>query len=191
MPNQISPTGRILVGADGSPASVAAVRWAAREAQLRGMRVHVVFVRDKRVPIPHYAPHPQVADADLGPAAAESTLQRPRWKRCVGDVDALVGEALGAQSPGTQAEAVQMAAVQMELADGPPARVLLERSVGAEMLVLGSTQPGGGQAGAAAWTAQSRRHLGPVARDCLNAAACPVVVVRSGDTRPAAQPVHA
>jgi len=178
MPNQISPTGRILVGADGSPASVAAVRWAAREAQLRGMRVHVVFVRDKRVPIPHYAPHPQVADADLGPAAAESTLM------------AVVGEALGAQSPGTQAEAVQMAAVQMELADGPPARVLLERSVGAEMLVLGSTQPGGGPAGAAAWTAQSRRHLGPVARDCLNAAACPVVVVRSSDTRPAAQPVH-
>ena len=183
MPNQISPTGRILVGADGSPASVAAVRWAAREAQLRGMRVHVVFVRDKRVPIPHYAPHPQVADADLGPAAAESTLK--------GFGAGLVGEALGAQSPGTQAEAVQMAAVQMELADGPPARVLLERSVGAEMLVLGSTQPGGGQAGAAAWTAQSRRHLGPVARDCLNAAACPVVVVRSGDTRPAAQPVHA
>jgi nucleotide-binding universal stress UspA family protein len=182
MPNQISPTGRILVGADGSPASVAAVRWAAREAQLRGMRVHVVFVQDKRVPIPHYAPHPRGADADLGPAAAESTLK------------ALVGEALGAQPAGTQAEAVQMAAVQMELADGPPARVLLERSVGAEMLVLGSTRPGGGPsgtAGAAALATQSRRSLGPVARDCLNAAACPVVVVRSSDARPAAQPVHA
>ncbi len=169
MPNQISPTGRILVGADGSPASVAAVRWAAREAQLRGMRVHVVYVRDRRLPTPHYAPQPRAGACGSGPATGESTLK------------AVVREALGPQSAG----------VQMELADGPPARVLLERSVGAEMLVLGSTALGGGQAGPATTALRSRTSLGPVARDCLHAAPCPVVVVRSSEARTAAEPVHA
>ena len=73
----------------------------------------------------------------------------------------------------------------MELADGPPARVLLERSVGAEMLVLGSTRPGRGPA------PQTGTPLGPVARDCLHAAPCPVVVVRSSDATMRAEPVHA
>jgi nucleotide-binding universal stress UspA family protein len=205
MPHQTSPTGRILVGTDGSHASVAAVRWAAREAQLRGLRVHVVYVRDRRLPMPHYAPQPRTADAALGAAAGEFTLK------------AVVQEALGSrpvpdQRDGAQTGAVptgtvptgtvptgtvQMDAVQMELAEGAPARVLLERSVGAEMLVLGSTRPGpgpGGRAGAASAAApavQSRPPLGPVARDCLHAAACPVVVVRPSEARAAAEPVHA
>ena len=199
MPHQTSPTGRILVGTDGSPASVAAVRWAAREAQLRGLRVHVLYVRDRRLPTPHYAPQPRAAEAGLGPAAGESALK------------AVVREALGSQpasaqmdtvqpdtmQPDTvQPDTVQMDAVQMELADGAPARVLLERSVGAEMLVLGSTRPGPGP-GRPAGTApaapalQSRPPLGPVARDCLHAAACPVVVVSSSEARAAGEPVHA
>ena len=90
----------------------------------------------------------------------------------------MVREAFGAQSDG----------VQMELADGPPARVLLERSVGAEMLVLGSTRHGGGPSAPAL---QAKAPLGPVARDCLHAAPCPVVVVRSSDVRSPAEPAHA
>jgi nucleotide-binding universal stress UspA family protein len=201
MPHQTSPAGRILVGTDGSPASVAAVRWAAREARLRGLRVHVVYVRDRRLPMPHYAPQPRAAEAPLGAAAGESTLK------------AVVQEALGSRPVvGAQTgvvpmdavpmdavpmDTVPMDAVQMELAEGAPARVLLERSVGAEMLVLGSTRPGPGPAGragaasAAAPAPQSRPPLGPVARDCLHAAACPVVVVRPGEARAAAEPVHA
>ncbi|HEY2239524.1 MAG TPA: universal stress protein [Streptosporangiaceae bacterium] len=161
MPTRLLPTtGRILVGIDGSPASVAAVRWAGREAQLRGMRVHVVFVRDRRLPTPHYAPQPRTSEPMPSPAAGE-TMQ------------AVVREALGTQPP---------AGVQLELADGLPARVLIDRSVGAEMLVLGSAQPGGASTrGPAAPLAQARAPLGPVARDCLHAAPCPVVVVRSGD----------
>ena len=122
MPTRFLPTsGRILVGIDGSPASVAAVRWAGREAQLRGMRVHVVHVRDQQLPTPHYAPQPRAGEpGQAGPAAGE-TLQ------------AVVDEALGTQPS---------AGVQVELADGLPARVLIDRSVGAEMLVLGSTSHG-------------------------------------------------
>ncbi|HEX4258806.1 MAG TPA: universal stress protein [Streptosporangiaceae bacterium] len=164
MPTRLLPTtGRILVGIDGSPASVAAVRWAGREAQLRGMRVHVVFVRDRRLPTPHYAPQPRASEPMPSPAAGER-------------MQAVVREALGTQPP---------AGVQLELADGLPARVLIDRSVGAEMLVLGSAQPGGASTrGPAAPLAQARAPLGPVARDCLHAAPCPVVVVRSGDAAP-------
>jgi nucleotide-binding universal stress UspA family protein len=82
--------------------------------------------------------------------------------------------------------------VQMELADGLPARVLIDRSVGAEMLVLGSAQPGGASTGRPATpSAQARAPLGPVARDCLHAAPCPVVVVRSADAAPSEAPAAA
>ena len=139
MPTRLLPTtGRILVGIDGSPASVAAVRWAGREAQLRGMRVHVVYVRDRRLPTPHYAPQPRVSEPRPGPGAGER-------------MQAVVREAFGTQPP---------AGVQLELADGLPARVLIDRSVGAEMLVLGSTQPGGaGAGGPAVPPAQARAPL--------------------------------
>jgi nucleotide-binding universal stress UspA family protein len=177
MPTRLlPPTGRILVGIDGSPASVAAVRWAGREAQLRGMRVHVVYVRDRRLPTPHYAPQPRAGEPAPSPAAGER-------------MQAVVREALGTQPP---------AGVHMELADGLPARVLIDRSVGAEMLVLGSANPSGPRPGGTAPSgpamppAQARAPLGPVARDCLHAAPCPVVVVRSGDAAaPAGEPAQA
>jgi nucleotide-binding universal stress UspA family protein len=159
MPTRLHPTtGRILVGIDGSPSSVAAVRWAGREAQLRGLRVHVVHVRDRQLPTPYYAPQPRASEpSETGTAAGET-------------MKAVVREALGAQP---------QAGVQLEVTDGLPARVLIERSVGAEMLVLGSASRG--TTGAAAPLVPSRTPLGPVARDCLHAAPCPVVVVRSGE----------
>jgi nucleotide-binding universal stress UspA family protein len=148
---------------------VAAVRWAASEAQLRGMRVHVLYVRDRRVPAPaHYAPQPRAGDADAGWPAGEST------------VTAVLKEALGTEP---------WAGVQTELADGLPARELIERAAGAEMLVLGSTGPGGEAASPAVQPRTPRTPLGPVARDCLRAAPCPVVVVRPRGARSPAQPV--
>jgi nucleotide-binding universal stress UspA family protein len=159
MPTRLHPTtGRILVGIDGSPASVAAVRWAGREAQLRGMQVHVIHVRDRRLPTPYYAPQPRAGEPPGAGTAAGETMQ------------AVVREALGPQPA---------AGVQLEVADGLPARVLIDRSAGAEMLVLGSASREAG--GATAPPIQARTPLGPVARDCLHAALCPVVVVRPGD----------
>jgi len=49
--------GQILVGIDGSEASAAALRWAAAEARFRGLRLHVVYVRDPDEPeLAPYAP---------------------------------------------------------------------------------------------------------------------------------------
>src|ERR1700760_1806425 len=139
------PPGRFVGAADGSPASVAAVRWAGREAQLRGMRVHVVHVRDRQLPTPSYAPQPRASEpGETGPAAGET-------------MRAGVREALGPQPA---------AGVQLEVAEGLPARVLIDRSVGAEMLVLGSASHAAA-AGPAVPPVQRRTPLGPVARDCL------------------------
>src|SRR6202012_6171615 len=76
MPTRLHPTpGRIQVGIDGSPASGAAVRWAGREAQLRGMQVHVIHVRDRRLPTPYYAPHPRACEPPGGGSSAGDTIR--------------------------------------------------------------------------------------------------------------------
>jgi nucleotide-binding universal stress UspA family protein len=41
-----STRGRIVVGVDGTTASAAAVRWAAREGRLRRASVHLLYVQD-------------------------------------------------------------------------------------------------------------------------------------------------
>ena len=159
--------GRILVGVDGSPTSAAAVRWAAAEARLRGMRLHVVHARDPHaVEQAYYAP-PGAGRAEVGHAAEGSALK------------ALVREAVGADG---------WPAVQFEVVDGLPVRVLLARAPGAVMLVLGSTRsaeladtPAG----------KPRAPLGPVARDCLRAAPCPVVIIAEPSVQPEAEPLRA
>jgi nucleotide-binding universal stress UspA family protein len=155
--------GRILVGLDGSPASAAAVRWAAAEARLRGMRLHVVHARDPHaVAHAYYAP-PNAEQGAAGHAVAISTLKT------------LVEEVVGPDGCPT---------VQFEVVDGLPVRVLLARAPGAVMLVLGSTRSAGV---ADAPVGKPRAPLGPVARDCLRAAPCPVVIVAEPNVRPEAE----
>lgn len=73
-----------------------------------------------------------------------------------------------------------------ELVGEPPARALIERAAGAEMLVLGTSRP-------PVQPGQPPLAIGPVARVCLRRAPCPVVMVASGDlagdedVRPAAR----
>lgn len=142
------PAGRrIVVGVDGSPASVAALGWAAREARLRQAELHAVYAWEdaERCRAP-YAAGRGVPSREENRAAAASLLA------------ASVRAALGlAPPPGLRAE----------LAEGRPEPVLLDRAAGAELLVLGST----GQAGHLPHTA------GPVHRACLRGAPCPVVIV--------------
>jgi len=146
--------GGIVVGVDGSGSSAAAVHWAVQEARLRAAILHLVYASDdKRYPRAPYAglrngacPHgAEPGESALGAAARAATK---------------------AISPGH---------VLVELAEGPPAQVLIDRSVGADLLVLGT----------ACQRCQSASEgppfVGPVVRICLRGAACPVVVVAAAE----------
>ena len=62
-----------------------------------------------------------------------------------------------------------------EQVEGSPARVLIDQSAGAELLVLGTAELAS-QSGS-----EGPPAVGPVARACLHAAACPVVIVAPCD----------
>jgi nucleotide-binding universal stress UspA family protein len=136
----------IVVGVSGSLASGAALSWAAEEARLRGARLHVVRVWD---PARHAAPYAAVGATPTG----EEELASAR--------DGLAAAMRAEFGPLTPDR------VTAELAEGVPERVLVDRSAGASLLVLGVTSP--------AWLAG--RSTGPVVRACLARARCPVVVI--------------
>lgn len=139
---------RIVVGVDGSAESAMALRWACREASLRGAEVHAVHAWE--------APcHNMASYAVPVTARAESD-------RVDGDFDVLWRSVLpeGAhRMPGVP--------VRTEVVAGLAARVLLERCADADMLVLGT----------AGDTPGTTRSAGPVIRACLRRAPCPVVVI--------------
>jgi nucleotide-binding universal stress UspA family protein len=97
---------------DGSAGSAAALRWAWREASLRGAEVHAVHARE--------APCHSMA------SYAVAAQGRPHDI----DVDLMWRSVMPDSVPGVQ--------VRTEVADGLAARVLLERCEGADMLVLGT-----------------------------------------------------
>ncbi|OKJ29817.1 universal stress protein [Streptomyces sp. CB01580] len=103
---------RIVVGFDGTAESVAASRWAAREAVLRGVPLHLVHVEETFtvLGVPSAGPGPRHGDADpLLRAAREELLARhPRLR-------------IGSESLG-----------------GRPAAALAGAAADADMLVLGS-----------------------------------------------------
>jgi nucleotide-binding universal stress UspA family protein len=141
------PPRRIVVGVDGAPSSLAALRWAAGEALLRGARLHVVSVWDhtrRRI-----APYARL-NGRLTPNQERMTA-RTR-------LTTALRAAFGSDAPTD---------ITAELAEGLVARVLLDRAAGAEMLVLGASAP----------PPRAGQTAGPVARACLGQASCPVVVV--------------
>lgn len=142
------PAGRrIVVGVDGSGASVAALAWAAREARLRRAELVAVYAwedaEQHRAP---YADHHGVTSRAEARAAAASLLSA--------SVRAVFGQT---PPPGLRAE----------VADGRPEQVLPGRAAGSEMLVLGRTRRAGDYPAAP----------GPVHRACLHSAPCPVAIV--------------
>ena len=150
---------RIMVGIDGSAAAAAALCWAFREAALRDAVLHVVHVWEPaargRAP---YAPGPCGPGPDAGRHEAEALLAAAvRHAHHAAGLD-------GGDRQGLLLEAVE----------GLPAKELLNRAYGAELLVLGGLT--------AAQDTGGRRpvdHISPVALACLRAAPCPVVVVTS------------
>lgn len=142
-----TPRPPIVVGVDGGAASLAALVWAREEADAHGVALVVVHVLDPRYRVAPYAPAPASSGPDS--TAAEG-----------------IKELLNAAS-GSPVEHV------FEV--GVPSVVLVERSRGTRMLVLGGH------------TARHHRRdgedylsgpaLGPVSRACVARAQCPVVVL--------------
>jgi nucleotide-binding universal stress UspA family protein len=138
---------RVVVGVDGSVESVAALRWACREASLRGAEVHAVHVREEH------------CHSLASYAVAPSTAEGPAAENMATDVEDFVRSVKADQAPGV--------VVRVEVVQGLAARVLLDRCTGADMLVLGTASD----------VAGALRSAGPVIRACLRRASCPVVVI--------------
>ncbi len=113
----------IVVGVHGSPASLAALRWAAREAALRGTALLVVRAWEDQAK--RTAPY----------ASRASRLAREDDRLMVGArLEESVRVILGSPPP---------ISVTVKAAEGLAARVLLDHASGAELLVLGSAAKGG------------------------------------------------
>ena len=112
---------RIVVGVDGSAESVAALRWACREASLRAAEVHAVLALESAChQVASYAvPAPRQTSGSWG--AAREVLRRS------------VSEA---------ASLYPSVSVRTEITEGLAARVLLDHAREADMLVLGRTAHG-------------------------------------------------
>jgi nucleotide-binding universal stress UspA family protein len=112
---------RIVVGVDGSAQSVAALRWACREASLSAAEVYAVLALEASCHrVANYAvPTPRQSSVSWG--AAREVL-----RQSVSEAESLF--------PGVT--------VRTEITEGLAARVLLDHAAGADMLVLGRTSHG-------------------------------------------------
>jgi nucleotide-binding universal stress UspA family protein len=111
------PEARIVVGVDGSAASMDALRWASRQAALTGAAVEAVISWQYPVVARGY---PMSVDVDWQSNARTA-------------LDAAVDEILGAEA----------ASVARNVVEGHPAQVLLEAATGADLLVVGGRGHGG------------------------------------------------
>lgn len=150
---------RLVVGVDGSVESVAALRWACREASLRDAEVQAVHVREAHChSLASYAVPAVSAGDDISTG-----------------LDDLVRLAQVDLDPGVT--------VRTEEVDGLAAKVLLERCAGADMLVLGtsSDMPGALRSAGPVIRACLRRAPCPVV--VISAAQDPVQHGKSAEVR--------
>jgi nucleotide-binding universal stress UspA family protein len=137
----------IVVGVDGSPGSRVALTWAAAEAAEHGADLVVVNVWEHTL---------------LPPAGSVSVSERyvpDPSQRTADDLTQVIKEELGQEPP---------LFVQPRVKQGSPAKVLIEESAGADLLVVG-TRGHGGFTGLV---------LGSVSQHVAAYAKCPVTVVR-------------
>jgi nucleotide-binding universal stress UspA family protein len=142
----------IVVGFDGSPPAVAALRWAADEATLRGVELHVVQAWDLAQALAALLAQRGMADGvPSADEVAASVLQRLE-----DDVAGLL-------------PADRLATVRCRVEEAHPAAMLVEASAGAELLVLGPRGRG----------RVASLLLGSVTLACVQQATCPVVVAHA------------
>jgi nucleotide-binding universal stress UspA family protein len=148
----------IVVGVDGSDSSIAAARWAAHEARLRGARLRLVVVWHISALLyaaEAFPPPLTVNVEDEMQANAERALDRTVAALC----DILDG-----------------IEVERWVRSGTPTHVLCEATQRADLLVVGSRGHGG----------FTGLLLGSVSHQCAVHARCPVVIVRDvGSHEPA------
>ena len=139
----------VVVGVDGSPESVGALKWAAEYAAATGATIKAVLSW-------HYP-------AAAGPApvgvAPQSISDEVRADMQVA-LDKAITDVYGTTTPDK---------VQSEVAYGHPSQVLVEKSESADLLVVGNRGHG----------SFNGMLVGSVSIHCVTNAACPVVVVRS------------
>lgn len=115
------PERRIVVGVDGSPGSLQALRWAAGEAALRGVAVHAVQAWHYPYLVAPVATPIEMEFEQIGKAAEASLSQAIR--DVLGDDPAVP--------------------VRTSVVEDSPAIGLLREAVGAELIVVGSRGHGG------------------------------------------------
>ena len=153
-----SPTSaRVVVGVDGSGGSIAALRWAAREASLRAIAVHVVMAWQR--PMQYGAPNM------FGPGMDPSY-----------DIEKSLAAAGAEETARLVEEARKERDVPMtwETIEGHPAMALLAVVEDADILVVGSRGHGGFVSAL----------LGSVSQHVVAHARCPVVVIPGPERHP-------
>ena len=157
-PGEVRPAGVVVVGVDGSAGSRRALRYALREAEIRGAALRAVAVwRGTEVDddmVVEWASVPSLARLDLTAAAGAKDYLRQALSEVEGDYDV---------------------EVEPLVLEGDPAEVLCRVAEAADMLVVGS-RGHGGFAGLL---------LGSVSTKCAHHSPAPVVIVPTGrDTGP-------
>lgn len=149
MARELRYRGRVVVGYDGSDTSLVAVRWAAREALLRGRGLTLV-----------HALLPPVSSGGFGVGMPPSLDLIDQLEAAAhSEVDAMA-TALRGETPGLDVASV--------VSIGAPSSVLLEAAETADLVVIGS-RGHGGFAGLL---------LGSVGSQVAAHASCPVAVIR-------------
>ncbi|GGP59556.1 universal stress protein [Streptomyces sindenensis] len=144
----------VIAAVDGSAESLAAAAWAAREARLRGLPLHLLHARQDRSPLFSAA-----LPGGVGPAPDGTTLTRHG------------AELVLAETADRLREGCPDLDVSVEQVTGRPAEVLLSATEGAEVLVMGSRGLG----------ALGGFLAGSVSTPVIARAERPVVVVRPGE----------
>jgi nucleotide-binding universal stress UspA family protein len=138
----------VIVGVDGSSASVAALAWAARYAEATGADLIAMLAWH----YPSVAGGPPVG---VAPEAVTSQVEKSRYDI----LDKAIGDACAGR-PSVR--------VQRKVVYGHPAQALIDESKDASLLVVGSKGYGGFRG----------MMLGSISTHCVSHASCPVTVVK-------------
>jgi nucleotide-binding universal stress UspA family protein len=146
---------RIVVGVDGSEASLEALRWAFRQAELTRARLEIVTAWEPAPAAPYgWSMAVPAGPIDYDPVAVATKVAADAVSLALGDTSQATVE------------------TETRVIEGHPAPTLVETSQGADLLVVGSSGHG----------AFVGMLLGSVSAHCARHASCPVVIVRPAVT---------